>query len=113
MKLKEYLIREKISVTNAAKKLGISRTYLDMIIKNDRNPSLELAQAIEDFTDGEVSVDRLISKKKEKFRCPLCEKVLSPQKYKAMLSKGKKTQSDNKPFRIIKNGKKRLKSRNK
>jgi transcriptional regulator with XRE-family HTH domain len=41
---------------DVARKLGISRRMLDRLCAGDRHPGLKVAVAVEDMTEGEVSV---------------------------------------------------------
>lgn len=55
MDLDEYLFRKKISQTDFALKLGVSRNHLGEIIRGRRTPSVKLAKKIEELTKGEVT----------------------------------------------------------
>lgn len=55
MDLDEYLFRKKISQTNFANELGISRNHLGEILRGRRSPSVKLAKKIEELTEGEVT----------------------------------------------------------
>ncbi|WP_080502660.1 helix-turn-helix domain-containing protein [Neochlamydia sp. EPS4] len=44
MDLDEYLFRKRISQTDFAKDLGISRTHLEEILRGRRSPSVKLAK---------------------------------------------------------------------
>lgn len=81
MRLRDYLLREGITITQAASQLGIHRQHLSYCMSGHRRPSIDLAQAIIDFTDGEVSQEELIKPKKPKNRCPTCNKVISDKLY--------------------------------
>lgn len=59
MNLREYLFFEKLSVTNFAKKIGISRTHLTAVISKKTRPSLHLSKLIEIETKGKVTLDEL------------------------------------------------------
>lgn len=56
--LDEYLFRKKISQTDFAKDLEISRNHLGEILRARRSPSVKLAKKIEELTQGEVSRER-------------------------------------------------------
>jgi len=60
MKLLEYMRKYKITQINMAKKLGISSTYLRMLIRGTHFPSRKLARIIEKITSGEVSKEEVI-----------------------------------------------------
>lgn len=49
-----WLFKEKTTHTAFAKKIGISRFYLSLIISRRRIPSLRLAKKIESATNGNV-----------------------------------------------------------
>jgi DNA-binding XRE family transcriptional regulator len=55
MDLDEYLFRKRISQTDFAKDLGISRNHLGEILRGRRTPSVKLAKKIEELTQGEVT----------------------------------------------------------
>lgn len=81
MKLRDYLLREGIPITKAAAQLGIHRQHLSYCMSGHRRPSIELAQAIIDFTKGEVTQDELIKPRKAKNRCPTCNRVIGDKLY--------------------------------
>ena len=58
--MKDYLYRKNIPVKLLAGNLGISTSYLYQIIRGERKPSIELAQRIEEYTEGEVTVGQLL-----------------------------------------------------
>lgn len=55
MDLDEYLFRKRISQTDFAKDLVISRNHLGEILRGRRTPSVKLAKKIEELTQGEVT----------------------------------------------------------
>ena len=55
MKLKDYLYFEKISITDFAKKAGISRTHMSGIANGFRYPSDSLVVNIKLLTKGKVT----------------------------------------------------------
>lgn len=55
MDLDEYLFRKKISQTDFASELEISRNHLGEILRGRRSPSVKLAKKIEQSTKGEVT----------------------------------------------------------
>jgi len=57
MTLREYLFHNRKSVTEFAKVLEISRSYLSHIIHGKYTPSKYLLQKIEKETNGEVRYD--------------------------------------------------------
>jgi transcriptional regulator with XRE-family HTH domain len=60
MDLDEYLFRKRISQTEFAHALGISRNHLGEILRGRRNPSIKLAKKIEELTNGEVSKEEAL-----------------------------------------------------
>ena len=60
MNLDEYLSRSKITRTDFAKILGISRTHLQDILSGRRSPSKTLAKKIEEATEGKVTKEELL-----------------------------------------------------
>ena len=55
MDLDEYLFRKKISQTDFASELGISRSHLGEILRGRRSPSVKLAKKIEEVAKGAVT----------------------------------------------------------
>lgn len=55
MKLKDYLYFEKISVTDFAKTVGISRIHMSGIANGYRGPGKMLIKRIQRLTKGKVS----------------------------------------------------------
>ena len=59
MKLKTFLNLTQKPVTQAAKELGIARTYLHAILSEKRAPGRKLADRIIQWSDGAVKYDDL------------------------------------------------------
>ena len=60
MDLRIYLYTNRISITDFAKKLLVSRPYLSQICLGNLTPSRRLARDIELATQGKVSIDELL-----------------------------------------------------
>lgn len=60
MDLDEYLWRNKISRTDFAVQIKISRSHLQQILSRKRNPSVKLAKKIEEITDGKVTKEEVL-----------------------------------------------------
>lgn len=60
MNLREWLFKNKKSVTDFAKELNVSRTHLNLISSGIRKPSPELAKQIEKATKKEVTKEELL-----------------------------------------------------
>ena len=60
MKLKEYLIKNKINQQDFAKRLGIHYMHVNRIVNGRSFPSRKLALKIESLTDKNVSVMELL-----------------------------------------------------
>ena len=58
--MKEFMFRNNISVKELASDLDISSSYLYQLIRGERKPSRALAQKIESFTTGQVTVGMLL-----------------------------------------------------
>ena len=58
--MREYLFRSNIPPKQFACDLEISVSYLYQLLRGERKPSLELAQKIEAYTEGEVTVSKLL-----------------------------------------------------
>lgn len=58
--MKDYLFKKNLSVKQLAGDLDISTSYLYQIIRGERKPSIDLAQKIEDYTQGEVTLGILL-----------------------------------------------------
>ena len=76
MKLKEYLQREKIPVTHAAKHLDVHQNHLYFIVNGKRSPGYALAKAIQEYTGGEVTIEELMTPKKTLPKCPHCGRTM-------------------------------------
>lgn len=59
-KLKEYLFYQQKSVTDFAKELMVSRSYMNKIVLGKASPSRLLAKEIERATNGEVKAEDLL-----------------------------------------------------
>lgn len=55
-KLEEYLKHNCITQSGFARKLGITKNYMSLLVKGKSVPSIELAYAIEKNTRGRVTV---------------------------------------------------------
>lgn len=64
MDLREYLFRNRLTVTEFAKKINYGRTYINEIVSGNRTPGRKLAEAIEKATDGHVKAADLLKNKK-------------------------------------------------
>lgn len=60
MKLDEYLFRNKLSRTDFAEQLGISRGHLQHILNGSRRPSVPLAKKIQEITEGKVTKEEAL-----------------------------------------------------
>lgn len=58
-KLKQYLVSRDISVTDFARKIGVCRQYMSLLVNGSR-ASLSLLMRIERATGGEVRTDDFI-----------------------------------------------------
>lgn len=56
MELSRYLFEKKISQQKAAKKLGVSQQMISQLILGHAKPGLKLADAINAFTKGKVTI---------------------------------------------------------
>lgn len=72
MKLQDYLERERIPISQLAKFLDVHPNHLYMIKTGKRHPGYQLAKAIQEFTNGEVTVDELVKPKEALPTCPHC-----------------------------------------
>lgn len=61
MKLKLYLVANKISITDFCEKVGCNRGYMNDIANGKKIPGKHLAQAIEKETNGEITVKDLLN----------------------------------------------------
>jgi len=61
--LREFLFYSGISVTEFAKDLMISRSYLNQIVLGHLQPSKRLAREIERLTQGKVKSEELLKEK--------------------------------------------------
>lgn len=59
-KLKEYLFYKRKTVTDFAKELDVTRSYLNRIVLGKIKPSKLLAKEIERMTNGEVKAEELL-----------------------------------------------------
>lgn len=62
MKLKLYLVKNKISITDFSKTLGCSRGHLTGVVNGKIKPSRILAELIESKTNGEIKAVELFKK---------------------------------------------------
>lgn len=60
MKLKIYLVKNKISIKDFSKQLRYSRDHISRVINGLSRPSRKLSEDIEKFTKGEITVAYLL-----------------------------------------------------
>ena len=60
MKFREWLWKERLSVTRLALKIGVSRQQLNRVKLGQAEPSLKTAFLIEDYTNGQVTARELV-----------------------------------------------------
>lgn len=60
MKLKLYLVENRISITDFSKEIGCSRMHLNDIVNDKRKCGKSLAKIIEMKTNGEVKAEELL-----------------------------------------------------
>ncbi len=84
MKLIDYLKKEKISVSRAAREMSINSNYLYMIISGKRFAGPEVSKLIVKYTHGKVTKEDLMKgkPKPESLICPHCGKRMSVSKAK-------------------------------
>jgi len=63
MDLREYLFRKRITNKDFAKLVRYDHSYIGEIINGKKKPGKKLARLIEEATNGEVTVDELMSLK--------------------------------------------------
>jgi hypothetical protein len=80
--IKQYLSAHKITLMEAAYKLGIHYNHLAVICRGTTYPSRKLAERIEHYTDGAVKARDIINPKHllERKRCPCCTRMLPMSK---------------------------------
>lgn len=61
MKLKLYLVANKIDAKSFAEMIGVSRYYLSQIINGSKQPSVKVCQAIEKHTGGVITLMDVIN----------------------------------------------------
>jgi DNA-binding XRE family transcriptional regulator len=61
--LKEYLFYKRMTITDFAKMIGVSRHHISQITLNKYHPSKLLAEEIERKTEGEVKSEDLLKGK--------------------------------------------------
>lgn len=64
MKLKLYLVENRITVTDFSKELGVTRNYLSGIINGKLKCGKYLAQIIEMKTNGKIKAEELANVKR-------------------------------------------------
>lgn len=68
LSLREYLFYEKITVTDFAKKFGVSRWWMNRIVLGYHKPNPWLAMQIEKETGGEILAKDLVETQEKKSR---------------------------------------------
>lgn len=63
MDLREYLFRNRLTITDFGKKIDCPRAYLSQIVNGHKKPGKRLAKVIEDATNGEVTAQELLQTK--------------------------------------------------
>ena len=78
--LKKYLRLNEIKNSHAAVALGINEAHLSIIINDHRYPGVDLASAIEKYTNGKVKASVLRRPAKDRIPCPHCGRIYTPKK---------------------------------
>lgn len=63
MDLREYLFRKRLSITQFSALVFCNRNYISQIANKKRIPSVRLAKAIEQVTNGDVSAEEVLNPK--------------------------------------------------
>ncbi len=64
MELREYLFKNNIKYIDFAKKINYNNCYLSLVANYQKIPSLRLAKAISEATNGEVSIEEIMKKQR-------------------------------------------------
>lgn len=86
MKLRDYLTRNGISRSKAASDLGVHRVHLDSIICGIRMCSYDLASRIQEYTQGNVSIETMMENYKV-YHCPCCNRRVSEKNFLEITTK--------------------------
>ena len=65
MNLESYLNEQNIQKKDFAKRIGVSNTYISLVIHKKRNPSIRVARSIIKETKGSVAATDLFKKKSQ------------------------------------------------
>ena len=65
MNLESYLKEQNIQKKDFAKRIGVSNTYISLVIHKKRNPSIRVARSIIKETKGSVAATDLFKKKSQ------------------------------------------------
>lgn len=65
MELREYLFKERITITEFAKLIDYCRGHISQIVVSHRRPSRRLAKIIENVTDGKVKYEDMLTLHKD------------------------------------------------
>lgn len=65
MDLKEYLYIKRTTIKDFAEYMGYSREHMSAVINGHLKPSKAMAKAIERATNGEVTAEEVLQRKKE------------------------------------------------
>jgi len=83
MKLKDYLKENNISISEMARRIGLSPGYFWLITKGQRGISPDVARTLNSITEGKVSLDEFFPIREPKI-CPCCNRRL-PKNYRVKL----------------------------
>lgn len=76
MQLNDYLKKEGISIPKFARRLGVHHNTVYLWLKRLRDCSRENAQAVQDATKGDVTIEDMIYLKEPRKKCPICGRKL-------------------------------------
>lgn len=62
MDLREYLFRNRIKISTFARSINYGRGYVTEIINGTKTPGKKLAKAIEEATNGQVTINEVLNK---------------------------------------------------
>jgi transcriptional regulator with XRE-family HTH domain len=83
-KLREFLERENMSISELAQLLGVTKNYVWMLLDGRNQPSVLLAKEIETVTKGSIKAIDILSDKPLKPRCPTCGHIISKRLHKKL-----------------------------
>lgn len=68
MKIDEFIGKRKVNITQLAKEIGYDQAYLNKVLNGFYKPSRQVATALEEASNGQITYDDLLANYKDRHK---------------------------------------------